>query len=161
MPSTGNQELGRLLQEVRAALVTIPGLRRVHWDVPDAIGPYPCIVVYPSGFTCYLASHAGEGGNPMYWTLHTIRIELHLPHKDLGRDMETVIAFQHDIPQRLYVAFEQDEFGGTMILPGHPELANNSTANIRGSLIELGWGSDATIGYRIEFEVTTESEIFA
>ena len=154
-------ELGRLLEEIRQDLATIPELRRVHFDVPDAIGPYPCIVVYPSGFNAYLGSHSGDGGRPMFWTVHTIRIELHVARKDLARDMETAIGFQQLLPQRLYGGFERDAFSGTMVTMANPELANNSVASIRGSLIGLGWDSDVNIGWRCEFEVTTESEIFA
>lgn len=159
MPDTGSQELSRLLDGVRRTLVTIPELRRVHFDVPDDIGPYPCVVIYPTAFECHLGSHSGDGGRPMFWTVHTIRIELHVARKDLKRDIETVIGFQRELPVRLYSAFHRDEIAGTMVVPGDPQLARNSVASIRGSLTELGWGSDANIGWRLEFDVTTESEI--
>lgn len=160
MPDTSTQHLERLLGEIRLSLQTVPALKRVYTDVPDALNMYPSIVVYPAGFACYLGSHSGEGGNPMFWTVHTIRIELHIPRKDLSRDIALAVAFQQHLPAKLYSAFERNEFGGTMVLPGNPQLAQNSVAAIRGSLLDLGWGSDANIGWRLEFDVTTESEIF-
>lgn len=153
------QRLDHLIQEIRNDLATLPGLQRVHFDVPDDISRTPAIVVYPMAGRWELGTHSGDTGKPMRWAMHTIRIELHVDRIDLSRDMDVVMEFCDNLPDWLFAGFKRDKFNGTMVLPGDPHLANNAVAPIRYSVIEMAWGADQHIGWRLEFDVSTESEI--
>ena len=153
------QRLDHLIDEIRLDLSTLPGLAECHFDIPDSINRTPAIVVYPASGQWHLGTHANENGKPTRWAMHTIRIELHVARKDLARDMAKVMTFCDTLPDYLFAGFKRDTFNGTMVTPGDPRMGQNSTAPIRYSVIELGWGADQNIGWRLEFDVSTESEV--
>ncbi|MCG3176908.1 MAG: hypothetical protein MOGMAGMI_01872 [Candidatus Omnitrophica bacterium] len=153
------QNLADLIAETRNVLSGIPGLRRVHQDVPESIGPYPCLVVTPASFDCYLGPHASEAGYPILWTVHTIQIGLYTQRKNLPQDLETIISFQWDVPHLIYAAFERDGIGGTMVVPGNPDMERNAFGAMRGRVQEAQWGSDHLLSWLIEFDAASETEI--
>lgn len=153
------QALGALLKEIRDDLATLPKLAAAHHDVPDALNQYPALVVYPMAGHVRMGSHANHNGKPMYWAMHTIAIELHISRKDLPRDMELAEWFCDDLWEYLLAGFKRDTFSGTMVVPGDPRMAQNSTPPIRYQMTSLQWGSDQNLGWRLEFDVTCESEL--
>ncbi len=152
----------QMLIEIRQELATLPGLERCYDGVPDSINQLPAIVVYPGGMRWRLASHSGERGWPMRRGLYTVRVELHVARKDLERDVELAMTFSDTIPDALFAGFHRDRFGGKAVTLGDPARAGDSVSDVfRGEFLGIGWGGDQTLGWRIEFDVTTDREIMA
>lgn len=151
--------LADVMTEMGNDLRTIPGLRRCFDVPPDQIGERPAIVMYPISGSHRLASHSGDLGLPMRWMKHTIVIRLMVARKDLSRDYESVMAFCDTLPNYLFAGFKRDAYGGSMTILGDPDMANNAINPIRYSLEESGWGSDQTLEWRYEIDVSINAEI--
>ena len=151
--------LSNVLDQIRQDLATLPNLRQCHFDIPDSINLRPAIVVAPATGTWRYSSHSGPGGKPMRWALHTVNIVLLVARKDLARDYALVLDFADTIPDWLWLGFERDEFGGSMVMIGDPDFANNATRPMRYTIGESRWGSDADLVLTLELDISINAEI--
>lgn len=149
--------LATLLDEIRSELVSIPEVRRVYSDVPDAINEFPAIVVAATGGRCWLASHGrSDGASPMQCE-HDIRVELHVPRKDLPADAERITAIAPIVALRLYSGFARDRFNGTMVTTGDPR-GSNAQGMMDYAVGPSEWSGQQTYAMMCDFRITTEEE---
>lgn len=144
---------------IRNDLYDLPGIRAVAESVPDSLHAYPAVVVYPVSMNWRLGSHSGDSGKPMRVGMYTIGIELVLARKDLGRDVDTLMAFCDDLPDFLFRGFKEDRYGGSAVVLGSPSLGQNATWPIRIKMAGSSWGDDDTLAWRIELDVSVNEEI--
>jgi hypothetical protein len=151
--------LQECITAIRQDLRTLPGLRPLLDEVPDAVNAYPAIVVYPIGMNWKLGSHSGDRGKGMRMGMYTIGIELIVARKDLARDVALLMEFCESLPDHLFAGFSRDKYGDTVLQLGNPSLAQNATWPIRIAMVPSSWGDDTTLAWRCEFDVATNREI--
>lgn len=153
------QSLDNLCDELREALATLPVIQRTYDEVPNAINEWPALVVIPLGGACWLASHGRSDDVSPLQCLHQLRIEVHVPGKDLPDAWSRLAAVASVLPIWLYGAFVHDQFDGTMVTTGDPRTANNATAPVQWEITPATWNSTETIALLADFSVTTEQEV--
>jgi len=150
--------LATLLDEIREDVRTVPGIRRVYDTVPDSVNEMPAIVVAAMGGRCWLASHGRADGTTPLQCEHDLRLEVHIPRKDLPADAATMTAIAPEVARHLYSGFVRDRFNGTMVTTGDPR-----TTATRGMLdYTIGpsqWAGQETYAMLCDFRVTTEEEV--
>lgn len=150
--------LATLLDEIRADLLGIPEVRRVYESVPDSVNETPAIIVASLGADCHLASHGSADGTTPMHCQHQIRVEVHVPRKDLSLATSWINAIAPAVALRLYSGFVRDKFNGTMITTGDPR-----TTNPQGMLNYTNgpsqWAGADTYAMVCDFRVTTEEEV--
>ena len=150
--------LATLLDEIRADIQGIPEVRRVYDDVPDAANEMPAIIVASLGARCWLATHGSEDGTTPLHCEHQIRVEVHLPRKDLAWATTTLDAIAPQVALRLYSGFVRDRFNGTMITLGDPR-GTNALGMLDYNNGPSEWGGVQTYAMVCDFRVTTEEEV--
>jgi hypothetical protein len=153
------QTLANLCDEIREALSTLPEIERLYSEVPNAINEWPALVVVPLAGASWLGSHGHDTAAPLH-SQCGIRIEVHLPSKDLPTAYRSLAAIASTLPVWLYSAFVRDRFDGAMVTTGDPRTANNATAPVRWEITPAAWNSTETIALLLDFDVTTEQEVY-
>lgn len=152
------QSLDNLVREIREDLRTLPATQRLYEEVPESLNEFPAVVVSATSGTCWIETHDTGRGTATLMCLHAIRIEIHVPRKDLPREMELMTSLANDAMVWLYSGFRRDQFGGTMIVPGDPRTANNATAPFDYSIGPAEWAGQQTTAWMCDFAVTTVQE---
>lgn len=152
--------LVNLLDEIREDLKTLPGILRVYGGVPDALNEFPAVIVASMGGRCRLASHGSPGAAPLHCT-HDIRVEIHVPRKDLEGDAAKMTAIAEDAVIWIYSGFVKDRYNGTMVVTGDPGTASNAnaTAPLDYTVGPSEWGGQQTYAMMCDFRVTTTQEV--
>lgn len=150
--------LATLLAEIRADLQDIPAVRRVYEEVPDSVNETPAIIVASLGARCWLASHGrADGATPMQCE-HQIRVEVHLPRKDLAWATSRLDVIAPIVALRLYSGFVRDRFNGTMITAGDPR-GTNAQGMLDYQIAPSQWAGLDSYAMVCDFRVTTEEEV--
>lgn len=150
--------LATLLDEIRADLMGIPDVARVYDEVPDAVNETPAIIVASLGARCWLASHGSEDGTTPLQCEHQIRVEVHLPRKDLAWATTSLNAIAPQVALRLYSGFVRDRLNGTMITLGDPR-GSNAQGMLDYTNGPSQWAGIDTYAMVCDFRVTTEEEV--
>jgi hypothetical protein len=140
--------LQECITAIRQDLRTLPGLRPLLDEVPDAVNAYPAIVVYPIGMNWKLGSHSGDRGKGMRMGMYTIGIELIVARKDLARDVALLMEFCESLPDHLFAGFSRDKYGDTVLQLGNRVArAERDLADARrdGALVAGGTTDDAGV----------------
>lgn len=146
--------LENLLTEIRTDLRQLESIRRVYADVPGSISDFPAVIVAALGGRCWLASH-----DSTLHCEHDIRVEVHVPRKDLARDALEVTGIAEEVCAALYGGFVSDRFNGTMITTGNPRTSQNATSSLEYRLGASEWGGKQTYAMTCDFRVATELEV--
>lgn len=146
--------LTSLLDEIRADLKTLPSVRRVYDGVPDSVNEWPAIIVAAMNGRLSLLTHDSN----VKWT-HEVRVEVHVPRKDLEAAVDKITAIAGELPARLYEGFVTDKYNGTIIVTGDPATANNATSPLTYELGPSEWAGQQTYAMVCDFRVTTVQEI--
>jgi hypothetical protein len=156
-----SQPLDALLAAIREDLKTVPEVQRVYDAVPESINEFPAIIVAAMGGRCWLASHGRSNGLAPLMCEHDIRVEVHIPRKNLAQDAATMTALADAVSLHLYSAFARDRYDGTMVVTGDPRA--NSSSNAFGTLdYTVGpssWASQDTYAMLCDFKMSTEREV--
>lgn len=147
-----------LLNEIRDDLRALPSVKRVYEGVPDAINEFPAVIVAAMGARCWLSSHGRNGIAPLHCQ-HDIRVEIHIPRKDLEQDAATMTAIAEDASITLYAGFATDRYNGTMVTTGNPQTSNNATAPLTYTIGPSQWAGQQTYAMLADFAVTTSREV--
>jgi hypothetical protein len=94
------QEIIDQIQDVTGAL---SGVRSAPDEPPELVSAWPAVIAYS-------ASGQWRGGDPpqiMNGT-HTIVIQMHVPRKDLARDVATLMGYAKSLPNALFKAWLVD-----------------------------------------------------
>lgn len=151
--------LVNLLDEIREDLRTLPSVTRVYDNVPDMLSEWPAVVVAAMGARCWLETHGhSEGGAPVMCQ-HAIRVEIHVPRKDLPQQAQAMTAVAMEATTCLYNGFVTDKYDGTMVVTGNPQTANNATPDLEYSIGPSQWNGQDTYAWMCDFQVTTEQEV--
>lgn len=153
------QTLPALLNAIRDDLKDMPGIRRLYDEVPDALNEYPALVVASLGFRSWLGSHSAENGNWVIHSEHDIRIEVHMPRKNLPQAHEKMTEFAEEVRDQVYIGFGTDKYAGTMVTTGNPKTTSGSSSSFECDIGPSRWGSDDTYAVLANFQVTTQREI--
>lgn len=150
--------LETLLDEIRADVASIDAVKRVYADVPASINEFPAIVVAALGGRCWLASHGNEAGVAPMQCEHDIRVEVHIPRKDLPQDAQTMTAIAPQVALHLYSGFVRDRFNGTMVTTGDPR-GSNAIGMLDYTVGPSQWAGQETYAMFCDFRVTTSEEV--
>ncbi len=136
---------------VIAALNAATGVPDVPAQVPDQIGGYPYVIVYPGAGGTRKETHASQTGYPTRAGTRTIIVELHHRRMDLAADLATVTPIGATIEAALWRAWFADKFGGTV----------RELVEVRDGGIEALGGDEGvlTIGFRFSMDVVLAQEI--
>ncbi|HWV23257.1 MAG TPA: hypothetical protein VNZ58_03630 [Thermomicrobiales bacterium] len=154
-----SQHIVDLLTEVRNDLWSLPSMPRVYPSVPESINEFPAVVVTELGGRTWLSSHGRSSGVSPLMTEHDIRVEVHIPRKDLVQESASMTIIAHDVVLWLYAGFISDRYDATMVTTGNPRTANNATAPIDYTIGPSTWGGKQTYAMFCDFRVTTEEEV--
>ena len=146
--------LAALLDEIRNDLLTMPGITRVYEDVPEGINEFPAVIVAGMGGRCWMATHDGS-----LMCEHDIRVEVHIPRKDLPNDAATMTALADDAALFLYRGFVTDRYNGTMVTTGDPRTGGSGMAAIDYTVGPSQWAAQQTYAMMCDFKVTTQREV--
>ncbi len=152
-----SQNLADLLNEIREDLRTVPEVRRVYAGVPEAINEPPAIIVAAMGGRCWIASHGRATGESPLMCQHDIRVEVHVPRKDLPNDAATMTRLADAVTQHLYSGFVRDRYNGTMVTTGDPR-STGAAGTLDYTVGPSEWGGQQTYAMLCDFRVTTERE---
>ena len=147
------------LDDVRAELASLPGLRRAYEDVPDSVNEMPGIVVYARSGDWRLDTHGKGDGVFTFLGVHTVVIELYLPRKDLPREMALIEFFADALPVHLLRAFITNRFTQTLLNVGNPDTANNAVAPIRYRVVGESYAGQQHLNFELEFDVAIQQEV--
>lgn len=150
--------LAALLDEIRADLQDIPEVRRVYEDVPDSVNETPAIIVASLGADCHLASHGKADGTTPLHCQHQIRVEVHVPRKNLSKATSDLNAIAPAVALRLYSGFVRDKFNGTMLFTGDARRSN-ALGVLNYQIGPSEWAGMQTYAMVCDFRVTTEEEV--
>lgn len=145
--------LAALLDEIREDLRALPAITRVYEGVPDSVNEFPAVIVASLGGRCWITSHSSS-----LLCEHDIRVEVHIPRKDLKADALKMTSLAEDVSHRLYSGFVYDRYNGTMVTPGNPRTANNATSTLDYQVGPSQWAAQETYAMICDFRVTTEME---
>jgi hypothetical protein len=131
--------LETLIGQIKTKLTTalpyvdgaVGGLRAVYAYAPDQANAFPLAVIYPFSGTWSHDTPETKMG------LHTIAIDIHVPRKDLARDMDKLYPFCESIPNAIIVAWVAEELG-----------AMDAFDMITYQFSSFGYGGTDTIGWR-------------
>ncbi len=151
-----SQDLASLLDEIRVAMLELPGMPRVYPDVPESINEWPAVVVASTGLRSWLTSH-----DHTTMTEHDIRVEVHVPRKDLPIDHLQMAVLADEAAYALYRGFVTDQFGGTMVTTsaGGQASSDGVGAPLDGSIGSSSWNEQLTYAFMCNFKVVTERKI--
>lgn len=154
-----SQRLDDLLTEIRNDLWQLPSMTRVYPSVPESINEFPAVIVAAMGGRCWLSSHGRSSGASPLMCEHDIRIEVHVPRKNLETDALSMTMLASDVVLWLYAGFVSDRYAATMVTTGNPRTANNATAPIDYTIGPSQWAGQQTYAMLCDFKVTTEQEV--
>ena len=154
-----SQSLDELLTEIRNDLWTLPSLKRVYQSVPESINEFPAVIVAAMGGRCWLSSHGRSSGASPLMCEHDIRVEVHIPRKNLETDALSMTIIADDVAMWLYAGFVRDRYQATMVTTGNPQMANNATTPIDYTIGPSQWAAQQTYAMMCDFKVTTEREV--
>lgn len=124
-----------VIEYVQGVVKGISGIRAAPLDPPGSLTIFPTSIAYPGPETWVTGDPAG-----MAKALRTIVMEIHICRKDMPRDYQAAMVFSDSIP----LAFMADPtLGG--------KVSTFSRISSPG-LVQLGWGTDMTIGFRFSIE---------
>lgn len=152
-----SQNIADLLNEIRDDLGTVPEVRRVYEDVPDSINEFPAIIVASMGGRCWVGSHGRGAGTSPLMCQHEVRVEVHVPRKNLATDADTMTRLADAVTQHLYSGFVRDRYNGTMVTTGDPR-STNATGTLDYTVGPSQWAGQQTYAMLCDFRVTTERE---
>ncbi len=152
--------LADLLTEIRDDLRTMPSVRRVYDSVPESINELPAVIVAAMGGRCWMATHGHENGVTPLFCQHSIRVEVHIPRKDLPADAETMTGIADEAVIWLYSGFVRDRYNGTLLTTGNPQTASGAAvAPLTYTVGPSMWGGSQTYAMVCDFTVTTEQYV--
>lgn len=149
-----SQDLQSLLDEIRSDLTQMPTMLRVYESVPDALNDFPACVVASMGGQSFLGSH-----DSTVITEHAIRVEIHVPRKDLPTQAVEMTYLADDAVLLLYRGFVTDRYNLTMITTGTYRAGNNATAPIDYQIGPSMWGGQQTYAFMCDFKIATERHL--
>lgn len=150
--------LTNVLEEIRRDLSTMPELARCFFDIPDAINQRPAVVVVPGTGRWRYGPHSSDLGYTERFGIHRLAVVLLIARKDLARDFDVLIPFVDRVGDHLWAGFERDAYGGSSVLLGDPDMANNATAPMEYTIGSSPWGSDLDLALTYEFDVSILKE---
>ncbi len=153
------QTIDVLLDEIRDDLRTVPEVRRVYDDMPEAINEYPAIIVGALAWQCWLASHGRTDGTTPLHCEYELRIEVHIPLKNLEADTAKMTRLADAVTLRLYSGFTRDRYAGTMITTAAPRTGGASTPTLTAQVGPSRWAGDETLAAMIDFRAIIEKEL--
>lgn len=156
-----NQTVDALLDEIRSDLRTVPEVKRVYDDMPDSINDWPAIVVGALSWHCWIASHGHSDGTAPLHCEYDIRIEIHIPLKNLDDDTAKMTRLADAVTVRLYSGFVADRYTGTMLTTAAPRTGGNSTPTLTANVGPSRWDSQETLAAMIDFRAVLEKEATA
>ncbi len=125
--------LADFIQRVEAVVRGVEGIHVVHDYPPDQLNAWPAVVAYAArGYQ----ETRDYGLGPSF---HDVAVEVHIPRKDLARDMATLLPLITTIPAALADDLELNPFYGAM-------------ARISYTLFQENYGGVETRGYRFVIE---------
>lgn len=142
------------LQADLEALVAGTAIRRVYAEPPDAISMWPAVVTFPISGHARLGSHDDDR-----MTMHTIAVQVHVPRKDLARDIATMNALVEPVVNCLMASFTRDKAAATFTVLGDPRTANNATNPLRWEVAGSEWDSTETVAILAELDAGMYQEI--
>lgn len=137
-----------LLDEIRDDLKAMPGINRVYDSVPEALNEFPALLVACMGGNTWLETHSGTIG----WA-HSIRVEIHIPRKNLPTDAAMMTALAGEIVPRLYQGFVTDRYNGTLVTPGG--MSTGAAPALDYSIGPSEWSDQPTYAFMCDFTVTS------
>ena len=153
-----SQTIEALLDEIRADLRTVPEVKRVYDDMPESINEWPAVVVGALAWQCWLGSHANANGVATLQCEYEIRIELHVPLKNLDEDTAKMTRVADALTLWLYSGFTQDRFNGTMLTTAAPRTGGASTPTLTAQVGPSSWDSQETLAAMLDFRAIIEKE---
>ena len=88
--------LQQTIDQIQDAVGAISGIRLAPDEPPDSAPTWPIAIAYvQSGVFEPLAAEHMQG-------LHDIAVDLHVPHKDLSRDVAKLMTYVKAIPNAIY-----------------------------------------------------------
>ena len=128
------------VEYIQDLALTITGIRTAPDEPPGSIAQWPALITYERNGSVRLdAMHSGTWG-----AQHgTIVSELHVPRKDLPRDVRTVMSYRESFLRKL----QNDPGLGTTAM---------IVREVRWLIGPMNWGEMETVGYRFEIEIDLE-----
>ena len=154
-----SQTLTELLNAIRDDLRALPEMRRVYDSVPDAINEYPAVVVAAPTSSSWLASHGRADGTTAIHSEYIIRVEVHIPLKDVAANYLAMNDLSEAAKLMLYSGFVRDRYSGTMITTATPQTGGGSTPALRADVSPSQWAGQDTLAALIDFRMTMEQEL--
>lgn len=154
-----SQNIADLLTEIRDDLRTVPEVKRVYDGVPESINEPPAIVVAAMGGRCWLASHGRENGLAPMMCQHDIRVEVHIPRKNLPEDAAAMTRIADAVSLWLYSGFTRDRYNGTLVTTGDPRSTAGGQGTMDYTIGASTWGDQQTYAMLCDFRVITEREV--
>lgn len=148
-----------LLTEIRADLRTVPEVQRVYDAVPESINEFPAIIVATMGGRCWLASHGRESGASPLMCQHDVRVEVHIPRKNLEDDATTMTRLADAVSLYLYSGFVRDRYNGTLVTTGDPRGVAGGQGTMDYTVGASRWAGQETYAMLCDFRVVTEQEV--
>lgn len=147
-------EIDDISEAIAAAVGGTSGLSTTDINPPDVIAAweFPKALVYPGRSRSRMLTYTSRG------VLHTVFVDVHvnLSSAPLAATLAAARPFMDTIPDSLWAAWHEDQFGGVVANLGNPDAPESDP--IRSDLAELGWGSTTTIGVRTEIDFWLEKE---
>lgn len=137
-----------------------PGVKFYENEPPEQLSPedFPAVLVYCSRGNSRKFTHGGEDNHPTIIENHVITADVHFNRKQDGLGLSLTKAQKIISPMviSIFRRFLKDKFNNSVINLGDPESKEDP---ITYELMNLGWGSVDTIGYRIRIKIAVEEEI--
>lgn len=141
------------LNEIRSDLMVLPSVR-MYEGVPEQLGEWPAVVVATMGGRSWLETHDGT-----IFTEHDVRVEIHVPRKNLGDASLGMTLLAEEAITLIYSGFVRDRYQDTMVTTGDPRGANNASAPLDYAIGPSEWGGTQTYAFMCDFKVTRETRV--
>lgn len=154
-----DQTLPAMLDAIREDLLALSDIRRVYESVPESLNELPAVIVASMGGRSWLPSQQMENGSFPLNTEHDIRIEIHIPRKNLPDDHAAMARIADDATLLVYAGFATDRYSGTMVTTGNPQTSNGASSPWDYTIGPSEWAGQKTYAMLADFRVTTQREI--
>jgi hypothetical protein len=126
-------ELADILAAVQAVVGSVTGIRYAPDSIPGDISQYPASIVYPKSGR-YITGKVG-----ISVSYHNIVVEIHIPLKDLARDVTSLLPYCKSVPEAL---------------TADPTLSKHieNSEQISYTFGQMEYNGAATIGWRFVIE---------
>lgn len=152
--------IDQLITAVRADLLSVPGVRRVYDELPQALnGQFPALLVFTIEGSSRFGSHSGERGRAMRWTVATLVVQVHVSAKSVTNAEATLTPLIDPVVDYLFAGQHRDAWQELGVTLGDPRMANNATAPVNYSIAGGEYGGEQTVALEVQATISLNQEI--